>query len=108
VGDVAQAAGGDVIAIGRLASQAVNSFGQRLNDNQRAQVAQLLVEENPEVLRKALTDEGGMMMLQDAVDNIIRRLTPAARAAGTVGVVSPMTQAVNPAAGLLSDALLSR
>ncbi len=108
VGDVAQAASGDVVAIGRLARQAVNSFGQRLNDSQKAQVAQLLVEENPEVLRKALTDEGGIMMVQRAVDNIIRRLTPAARAAGTVGAVSPTAQAVNPAAGLLSDALLSR
>ena len=108
LGDAAQAMGGDVIAMARLARQAVNSFGQRLNDNQRAQVAQLLVEENPEVLRKALTDEGGAMMLQRAIEGIVRRLTPAARAAGTVGAVSPMTQAVNPAAGLLSDAFLSR
>jgi len=109
LGEVAQAVGGDMIAVARLARQAVNSFGQRLNDRQRAQVAQLLVEENPDVLRKALTDEGGVMMLQQAVENLVRRLTPAAGAAGTVGAVSPMTQNVsNPAMGLLSETLLSR
>lgn len=100
LGDVAQAASGDLFAMGRLARQAANSFGQRLNDTQRAEVAKLLVAENPELLRKALTDESGRMMVQRAVENIIRRLTPAARGAGTAGSVSTSLG--------ISDRLLSR
>lgn len=92
LGDVAEAVGGNPMAVVRLARQAVNSFGQKLNENQRTQVAQLLIEENPEVLRKALTDKGGIMMLQNAVEKIINRLTPAARSAGIVGAVSTTTQ----------------
>jgi hypothetical protein len=86
--DVAGAKVGSPAAAARLLSRAVNALGENLNAQQRRQVAQLLMEENPDVVRRALEDTGGFVELVKAAERASRGLTRV----GQVGGVQQTTR----------------
>jgi len=76
------AALGDVNALLSVSRKIVNSFSRELSDKERARIAQILVSEDPEVVRRAITDERGIAKAQELIAN----LTPRIRSLGaTVG-----------------------
>ena len=76
------AALGDVNALLSVSRKLVNSFSRELTDRERARIAQILVSEDPEVVRRAITDERGIAKAQELIAN----LTPRIRSLGaTVG-----------------------
>lgn len=82
--DVGQALRGDVLAAGRAAMALAGEAMQGMNERQRAEVARLLVERNPDVLRRALTDESGLMALQRQVELLGAVVRRGGAATGTV------------------------
>ena len=86
--DVAGAKVGSPAAAARLLSRAVNALGEKLTAQQKRQVAQLLMEENPDVVRRALQDTGGFVELVKAAERASRGLTRV----GQVGGVQQTTR----------------
>ena len=73
------AALGDVNALLSVSRKIVNSFSRELSDKERARIAQILVSEDPEVVRRAITDERGIAKAQELIAN----LTPRIKSLGT-------------------------
>jgi len=73
------AALGDVNALLSVSRKLVNSFSRELTDKERARIAKILVSEDPEVVRRAITDERGIAKAQELIAN----LTPRIRSLGT-------------------------
>ena len=55
--DALRAAGGDIFSITRLARQAINSVAPMLSEREKARVANVLVSQDPDFVRRTLTDE---------------------------------------------------
>jgi hypothetical protein len=56
-----------------------------LTDAERARIAQILVSDNPQLVRNAILDESGMARLAQAVDRLTQRATQATRGATAIG-----------------------
>lgn len=75
----------DPASILRVAANLVSKFSRDLSDAERARVARLLVETDPNVVRNAIIDESGMAKLQ----NLVRSISAsAAKGAGTAGAIT--------------------
>ena len=85
------AALGDVNALLSVSRKIVNSFSRELSDKERARIAQILVSEDPEVVRRAITDERGIAKAQELIANLAPRIrslgtTVGSREATTAGL----------------------
>jgi len=88
--EASNALSGNPIAILNVAKKALAKATPTLSDAQRAQVAQVLVSEDPRFVLNALRDQGGIKMLQDRVSQMFgqaQRVLPSAAAitAGSMG-----------------------
>jgi hypothetical protein len=88
--EASNALSGNPIAILNVAKKALAKATPTLSDAQRAQVAQVLVSEDPKFVLNALRDQGGIKMLQDRVSQMFgqaQRVLPSAAAitAGSMG-----------------------
>jgi hypothetical protein len=88
--EVSSAMSGSPVAIFNVAKKALAKATPTLSDAQRAQVAQILVSEDPKFVLNALKDQGGIKMLQDRVSQLFgqaQRVLPSATAitAGSQG-----------------------
>ena len=81
--DVAGVKLGSPLAAARLISRAIDSLGETLTANQKRQVAQLLMEENPDVVSRALQDSAGYEALTRAAKNAARVLVSAGQVGAT-------------------------
>jgi hypothetical protein len=94
---MAEALGGSPVAIASLAQNLVSRLQRGLNDAERARVAQILVSEDPELVRRAIVDESGMAMLQERIRQIVEgAVSGATGAAGTGGAmaVAPFSEGI--------------
>jgi hypothetical protein len=91
--DVADAAMGSPAAMLAVATKLVASAGVDLTDAQSASIARVLVSENPELVRAALTDVSGAARLADIIKRAASRLN------------SGVQGGVGSASGLLGSAL---
>jgi len=73
---------GDMRAPFRLAGQAVRSMRPDMTPKQAAEAAKLVVETNPNVVARALTDRTGMDALYNLVDQVTRGSATAGTAVG--------------------------
>jgi hypothetical protein len=89
VGDITGVLSGSPDAIISAAQKVVGRFGRDLNDAERARVARILVSQDPELVRRAITDEGGMAALQRRVEQLAVAATQGARRGATVGAAEP-------------------
>jgi len=102
--DVLDTLSGSPIAAARVAFQLVRPATRNLSDAERARIAQLLVSENPDLVRRALTDESAMAALQQYISQFVMAATRGATSAGaTAGAMpaAPISEAT--ATGLLSQ-----
>jgi len=60
-----------------------------LTDAERARIAEILVSEDPQLVRNAIIDESGMARLAERVDQLMQRGSQAVRGAATVGGAMP-------------------
>ena len=65
--DLASAATGSPMAAFRVVSKMLGESNKGMSEQDRQRVAQILISEDPEIVRKALRDESGMARLQQAV-----------------------------------------
>lgn len=65
--DVASAVSGSPMASFRIVSKMLGDANKGMSEQDRQRVAQILISEDPEIVRKALRDESGMARLQQAV-----------------------------------------
>ena len=95
-GEVAEAlTSPNVMNLMRLAGKFVQRSAPQLTDAQRQQVVRVLVSESPDVVRRALQDESGMMALQQAIDRILGAAQAGAQRAAPVvapQLIERMTQ----------------
>ena len=92
MGDVAALTTKSPVLLARTIKKAVSGIGTKYSDAQKRQVAQLLMEENPDLLEAALKDKGAFPALQKAALRIAKSIeTGTLRGAGVAaGQVSPL------------------
>ncbi len=71
----------DPRALGDIARSIVKMFGRDLTDAENLRVAKILVSEDPELVKSAVTDTGALKRLESMVNGIINLSTNAARPA---------------------------
>ena len=79
----------DPRALGDIARSIVKMFGRDLTDAENLRIAKILVSEDPELVKSAVTDTGALKRLEGMVNGIINLSTNAARP----GVVRPLSGA---------------
>jgi hypothetical protein len=72
-----------------VASNLAARFTRDLTDAERARVARILVSEDPDLVRRAITDEGAMAALQQRVQQLTAGATRGAGRAGAVTGAEP-------------------
>ena len=80
---------GDPRALGDIARSIVKMFGRDLTDAENLRIAKILVSEDPELVKSAVTDTGALKRLEGMVNGIINLSAKAARP----GVVRPLSGA---------------
>ena len=84
--EVADAIGGNPMAAYRILRKMVGTSTQNLSDTQRDQVARILVSQDPDVVRRALIDSGGLAALQNMIRNRLSQMSSgAASSAAYIG-----------------------
>lgn len=88
--EVSGALSGSPVAIFNVTKKALAKATPTLSDDQRAQVARILVSDDPKFVLNALSDQSGIKMLQDRVSQLFgqaQRVLPSATAitAGSMG-----------------------
>lgn len=92
VSDVVGVMSGSPDAMINVASNIASRFTRDLTDAERARVARILVSEDPELVRRAISDEGAMAALQKRVQELT---AGAARGAGRAGAVTEAEPGAN-------------
>jgi len=87
--DMMGALSGSPDAIISVAQKVAGRFGRDLTDAERGRVAQILISEDPDFVRRAIVDESGLAALQRRVEKISAQLTKGARRSSTVGGAQP-------------------
>lgn len=72
--EVANAASGNPMAAFRVASKFVGESNKGMSEKDRQRVAQILISEDPDIVRKALRDESGMAIFQQRIAATMRAL----------------------------------
>jgi hypothetical protein len=87
--DVTGVLSGSPDAMINVASNLAARFTRDLTDAERARVARILVSEDPDLVRRAITDEGAMAALQQRVQQLTAGATRGAGRAGAVTGAEP-------------------
>jgi hypothetical protein len=87
--DVIDVLSGSPLAAARVAFQLVRPATQSLSDAERTRIAQVLVSEDPDLVRRALTDESAMAALQQRISQIMMAATRGATGAGATAGAMP-------------------
>lgn len=96
--DISGALSGSPIAMARVGRKVVQSVSPDLTDAQRSQIVNILVSENPDMVRRALQDTSAMAALQrnvEALAETIRRAGVRVAPVGPAGVAGD-TFAIQP------------
>jgi hypothetical protein len=72
-----------------IASNIASRFTKDLTDSERARVARILVSENPDLVRRAISDEGAMAALQNRIQQLTTIGTKGSARAGAVTSAQP-------------------
>lgn len=76
--EVSEAITGNVMAGYRVLRKLIGTSTQNLTDQQRDQVARILVSQDPQVVSRALRDTGGLASLQEVIRGTVARLSSGA------------------------------
>jgi hypothetical protein len=87
--DVTGVLSADPGAMINVASKLASRFARDLTDAERARVARILISEDPDLVRRAITDESAMAALQQRVQQLTAGATRGAGRAGAVTGAEP-------------------
>jgi hypothetical protein len=87
--DVMEVLSGNPMAVARVAFNLVRPATRNLNDAERTRIAQILVSEDPDLVRRALMDESAMAALQQRIAQITMAATRGAAGAGGTAAAMP-------------------
>lgn len=96
--DMLDVLSGSPLAIARVAANLVGPSARGLSDAERTRIARVLVSEDPDLVRRAITDESGMAALQQRIAQIMM--------AGTRGAAGATATAASMPAAPLSEATI--
>jgi len=82
--DLSAVMSGDPAGIVRAGTKLVGGMTRGLTDAQRKRIVEVLVSEDPAFVERALRDESGMAMLQQAVNRLASGLTAGAQRGAVV------------------------
>jgi len=94
--ELASAATGSPMAAFRVVSKMLGESNKGMSEQDRQRVAQILISEDPEIVRKALRDESGMARLQQAVaagSRMLQKTVP--YGASYIGATAPRPGLLN-------------
>jgi hypothetical protein len=94
--EMAGAASGSLMDMGRVLRRFINRDGTNLTDAQSQEVVRVLLSENPDFVRRAMTDQTGWGALDRAVEQTLGRLTAGGTRAATVGGAGVSTGLLGP------------
>lgn len=83
-GDLAGVMQGNPVAALQLGIKLAKAVAPDLTDAQRLQITRVLLSEDPQLVRRALVDESGMMSFKQAVDRVLTLARRGAVGAGSV------------------------
>jgi hypothetical protein len=75
---------GNPIALARVGTKVVKSMAPQLTDQQRKQVVDVLISEDPQFVLNAITDKGALAELQRKLNDILSRGTNVASTTGAI------------------------
>jgi hypothetical protein len=101
VADVSGAMSLNPASIARVVDRGLNALGREMSQAQKVQIAKLLVEEDPEVLRRALTDDSGVMLLQRKLQGLVDKVSGGTKTAVPEITISVMDRNEKARRGLL-------
>lgn len=81
---------GDPMAMMRIARKFVDGFARGLSDAERQKVASVLISEDADLVRRAITDERNIAAIQQRINQIIPRLSARGAGAGAQQVTGPV------------------
>lgn len=84
--DIVETLGGNPMAAIRFVSKLLKKSAPELTDTERLQIVEVLVSENPDIVRNALRDESGMAKLQSLLGKLGYIAKAGVRRGSTVGV----------------------
>lgn len=90
--DVLDVLGGSPIAIARVASNIIGPMARGLSDAERTRIAEILVSESPDLVRRALVDDSALAALQTQVGRIMMRAASGGQRAGAVAGAMPTAE----------------
>jgi hypothetical protein len=96
VADISGAMSLNPASIARVVDRGLNALGKEMSQRQKMQIAKLLIEEDPEVLRRALTDDSGVMLLQRKLQGLVDRVSGGAKTAVPEITISVMDREGRP------------
>jgi hypothetical protein len=94
--EMAGAASGSLMDMGRVLRRFINRDGTNLTDAQSQEVVRVLLSENPDFVRRAMTDQTGWGALDRAVSQTLERLAAGGTRAATVGGAGVSTGLLGP------------
>jgi glycine cleavage system H lipoate-binding protein len=94
--EMAGAATGSLMDMGRVLRRFINRDGTNLTDAQSQEVVRVLLSENPDFVRRAMTDQTGWGALDRAVSQTLERLAAGGTRAATVGGAGVSTGLLGP------------
>lgn len=72
-GEIASALTGNLMSVLSVGTKLAKAAAPQLSDKERVQVLGVLLSEDPEIVRRALTDTAGMVAFKNAVDRLTSR-----------------------------------
>lgn len=104
--DLSGIASGDPVAVMNVTGKLVNSLSRGgLSDRQKADVARILVSENPDLVRRAIQDDSAMAQLMQTIEKASERVVAGVRSGGAMqGGTMGGDMTGPPVQGLLSTA----
>lgn len=85
VSDITDVLSGSPSAMLRVAANLAGKLGRDLTDAERAKIAQILVSDNPDIVRRAISDESAMAKLVEKLGQITNTLSSGAGRASALG-----------------------
>lgn len=83
--EAAAALGGNMVSMLNVGMKLAKAAAPGLTERERVRVLGVLLSEDPQVVRRALQDESGMMALKRSIDRLVQMGATGARAGAVVG-----------------------
>jgi hypothetical protein len=93
--EAAAALSGNMVSMLKVGMQLAKQLAPQLSDQDRVRILGVLLSEDPQVVRRALSDQSGLAAFKQAVDRLVSTTATGARAGAVVGGTMAVDAALN-------------